>query len=51
MFKAVYIVDKILSLRSIEKNKLQLLGIVSLYLSSKYEEVALQDVKRYVKAC
>uniref|UniRef100_A0A1I7UI39 Cyclin N-terminal domain-containing protein n=1 Tax=Caenorhabditis tropicalis TaxID=1561998 RepID=A0A1I7UI39_9PELO len=44
---AISIVDRFLELRIIEKEKLQILGISALFLSSKYEEIHVPSSQEY----
>jgi len=48
LFLSIAIVDKYLSLKKISRAQLQLVGITSLLLSAKYEEIYPPDLKDFV---
>jgi hypothetical protein len=48
LFLAVNLVDRYLSQKSIKKNKLQLLGVVSLLVACKYEEIFSPEIRDFV---
>nr|UXY87061.1 cyclin B [Cryptomonas sp.] len=48
LFLAVNIIDRFLTLRSISRQKLQLLGIAAMLIASKYEEVYAPETKDFV---
>ncbi|TBU01809.1 cyclin [Hamiltosporidium tvaerminnensis] len=48
LYHTVYIMDKLLSLRVVSTEKLQLLGITCLLISSKYEEVVCPSIETFV---
>jgi len=39
LFLTIYIIDKYLEGNKISKNELSLIGIVSMFIASKYEEI------------
>ncbi|EGR33582.1 n-terminal domain protein [Ichthyophthirius multifiliis] len=47
----IYIIDKYLSIKKIEKSQLYLLGITSLYISSKYEEIYPPSIEQFIETC
>ena len=51
LFKAVGLVDKVLSRKIISRSKFQLLGIASLFVSSKYEEVKSISLGKFMNNC
>lgn len=51
IFLAVRLIDKYLSLKSIEYNRFQLLGTSSLMIAAKYEEIYPPKVKDFVYIC
>lgn len=48
IFLAVNIVDRLLSIRTVSLTKFQLVGIVSLFVASKYEEVICPSVSSFL---
>ncbi len=48
LFLTVNLVDRYLSLKTIQRNKLQLLGVAALMIASKYEEIYAPDVRDFV---
>jgi G2/mitotic-specific cyclin 1/2 len=48
LFLCVNLVDRFLSLRNVSVSKLQLVGITSLLISSKYEEVICPSIETFV---
>lgn len=48
LFLAVNYVDRLLGLRSINRNKLQLLGITSMLVAAKYEEIYPPTIDEFV---
>ena len=51
LFKTINIIDKFLSLEFVSKPKLQLLGVSAMFIACKYEEIHLQDVRKFVSVC
>uniref|UniRef100_A0A1B6DRU9 Uncharacterized protein n=1 Tax=Clastoptera arizonana TaxID=38151 RepID=A0A1B6DRU9_9HEMI len=45
---AVYIIDRFLSIMSVVRSKLQLLGTTAMFIASKYEEIYPPDVNEFV---
>jgi G2/mitotic-specific cyclin 1/2 len=48
LYLAVNIVDRFLSLRVVSLVKLQLVGLTSLFIAAKYEEVVLPSIKNFL---
>mmetsp|Transcript_32763 Transcript_32763/g.31990 ORF Transcript_32763/g.31990 Transcript_32763/m.31990 type:complete len:122 (+) Transcript_32763:403-768(+) len=51
LFLTVNIIDRFLSKRQIDRSKLQLVGITSLLISTKYEEIYPPTIKDFVYIC
>lgn len=51
LFMAVNLLDRYLSLNLIARDKLQLLGITTLFIASKYEEIYPPHIKEYIRVC
>ncbi|CAG9336289.1 unnamed protein product [Blepharisma stoltei] len=49
LFLSVTIIDKYLEKRAVTRQQLQLVGVTSLYLSSKYEEIYPPELKDFVQ--
>ncbi|KAL5660785.1 hypothetical protein ACJX0J_027910, partial [Zea mays] len=47
LYLAVYLVDRFLSRNYIERQRLQLLGITSMLLASKYEEICAPRLEEF----
>ncbi|KAJ1265457.1 hypothetical protein BS78_08G078000 [Paspalum vaginatum] len=47
LYLTVYLIDQFLSQNCIQKNKLQLLGITSMLIASKYEEYCARSVEEF----
>lgn len=48
LFKTVRIIDRMISLNEVSKSRLHLLGVASLFISSKYEEIYPPQPKSFV---
>ena len=48
LFLSVYLIDKYMEKKPILKTKLQLLGVTSLFISSKYEEIYAPELIKFV---
>ena len=48
LFLAVNIIDRFLSIRLINRNKLQLIGVTAAMIATKYEEIYPPTVKDWV---
>ena len=48
LFITVNIIDRYLELKSIERNRLQLLGVTSMWIAWKYEEIYAPEIKDFV---
>lgn len=48
LFLAVTLVDKYLEKRAVTRQQLQLVGVTTLYLSAKYEEIYPPEMKDFV---
>lgn len=51
LFMAVNLIDRYLSIKSIMRDRLQLLGITTLFIASKYEEIYPPQLKEYLRVC
>jgi len=51
MFLSVSIVDRFLSIKPISRHKLQLIGITSMLVAAKYEELFCPEVRDFVFIC
>lgn len=51
LYLCINIMDRFLSLKEISRSKYQLLGITSLWISSKYEEVYLPELSEFIDIC
>jgi hypothetical protein len=49
LFLSVNIIDRILSTQFISKSKFQLLGITSLFIAAKYEEIRVPGMQSFVE--
>lgn len=47
LFLCIHYVDRFLSLKSVNQDKLQLVGIVALFVAAKYEEVTFPTVQEF----
>lgn len=45
LYVTVYLIDKLLSLHQIKKSQLHILGVTSLLIATKYEEIYPPDLK------
>lgn len=48
---AVSLIDRFLNKKSVSKYQLQLLGVTSLYLAAKYEEIYPPEFSKFLKIC
>src|SRR4051794_22875269 len=48
LFLAINVVDRFLSLRVVSLQKLQLVGLTSLFVASKYEEVMAPSIQNFI---
>jgi len=48
MYVTVNIIDRFLSKKSIQRNKLQLVGVTAMFIASKYEEIYAPEVRDFV---
>jgi len=48
---SVNLIDRYLAVENLPSDKLQLLGIASLFIASKYEEIYPPHMKEYIKVC
>lgn len=48
LFQTIYIIDLYLSYKAIEKNQFQLLGVASLFIASKMNEIYWPEIEKYV---
>ena len=50
-FLAVNLIDRYLSVHQTTKDKLQLLGVTSLFIAAKYEEIYPPTIKEFLSVC
>jgi len=48
MYVTVNLIDRFLSKKSIQRNKLQLVGVTAMFIASKYEEIYAPEVRDFV---
>ncbi|PVU96295.1 hypothetical protein BB561_001265 [Smittium simulii] len=48
-FLAINIIDRFLEKRFVSQNKIQLVGVIALYIASKYEEITTPTLAEYLK--
>lgn len=51
LFMAINLIDRYLSKNTIMRNKLQLVGVASLFIASKFEEIYAPELKDFVYVC
>lgn len=51
LFLTVHLIDSFLSREVIHRSELQLLGISSLFMACKYEEVMVPELRKFVEVC
>lgn len=51
LFLTINIIDRFLCLKKISKQKLQLLGITSMFIASKYEEIYAPEIRDFIYIC
>lgn len=51
LYLCINIIDRFLSVKEISRSKLQLLGVTSLWIASKYEEIYLPDLEEFLDIC
>lgn len=51
LFMTVNLIDRFLSLHSVPRQKLQLVGVASMFIASKYEEIYPPEVKDFAYVC
>lgn len=48
LFVTVNLIDRYLSLVSVKRNNLQLVGVTAMFIASKYEEIYAPEVRDFV---
>lgn len=48
LYVAIYIIDQFMSKKKIQKNQLHLLGVSTLFLASKYEEIYPPELRDFL---
>jgi len=48
---SINLIDRYLSKNTIMRNKLQLVGVASLFIASKFEEIYAPELKDFVYVC
>ncbi|CAD8121828.1 unnamed protein product [Paramecium sonneborni] len=51
LYLAINLIDRYLSFNIVKRNKLQLVGVASLFISSKFEEIYPPNIKDFVYVC
>ena len=51
LYMTIFLVDKFCTRRTVSKSEYQLLGMASLFLAGKYEEVATPKLKKIMALC